>query len=310
MTPRPADLRPLIERLDKLVDGFQAHPDPAVGAGVAELIESLRALHTVGLARLLTLLAEDRDRYDRALADPLIANLLLLHDLITLDEHRLAEQALRSFAARAHAEGGDVRLLGVRDGIVRVRLAPPAATLRPEIEQALTDGLPGFQRLEVEGESTCAAAALEHWPEIAVDQGDGTASLLPAGKAQELERRLQEAKAPGQARTPSAAPRPARRVTVGRLDDLAPGTLCPNLVEGYPVLLVRAGAEVRAFRNACPGSMLPLHAGSLQGGVIACPWHGCRFDATTGARVGGEPGPPLERLPVTVEDEIVRVDLP
>ena len=310
MTRKHAHFSALIKRLDELIDHFETHADPAVRDGMPELVESLRALHTVGLARLLTLLAEDRDRYDRALADPLIANLLLLHNLITVDERRVAEQVLQPFVGRAQAKGGDVRLVGVQDGIVRLRLLGPADGLRTAIEQALADGLPGFQRLEVEAASTCAAAALEHWPEVVADSGDGTASLLPAGKAQELEKSLQEAQASDPARARSHEPRPIRRVVVGRLDELALQTLCPSLVEGYPVLLVRDGAEVRAFRNVCPGSMLPLHAGSLQGGVINCRWHGCRFDAATGARVDGQPEPPLEQLLVTVEDEIVRVDLP
>jgi nitrite reductase/ring-hydroxylating ferredoxin subunit len=88
--------------------------------------------------------------------------------------------------------------------------------------------------------------------------------------------------------------------------DLPPGTLQAVEVEGQPVLLCSTDAGVFAYRNACGGTALPLHLGTLAGGEIHCPWHGCRYDAQTGKQVGGV-GLDLMPFPVTVEDGVIRV---
>jgi nitrite reductase/ring-hydroxylating ferredoxin subunit len=88
--------------------------------------------------------------------------------------------------------------------------------------------------------------------------------------------------------------------------DLPPGTLQAVEVDGLPVLLCSLGAEVFAYRNACGGTALPLHLGTLAGGEIHCPWHGCRYDARTGKQIGGT-GIELVPFRVTVQDGMIRV---
>lgn len=79
--------------------------------------------------------------------------------------------------------------------------------------------------------------------------------------------------------------------------------------DGVAVLVVRHGGRIFAFRNVCPDTPFPLHTARLEGDAIVCPWHGCRFDLTSGAREEG-PGPGLELLPVEVEADVIRVALP
>jgi nitrite reductase/ring-hydroxylating ferredoxin subunit len=88
--------------------------------------------------------------------------------------------------------------------------------------------------------------------------------------------------------------------------DLRPGTLHGVEVDGLPVLLCSLDADVFAYRNACGGTALPLHLGTLAGGEIRCPWHGCRYDARTGKQIEGD-GIDLEPFPVTVQDGMIRV---
>jgi nitrite reductase/ring-hydroxylating ferredoxin subunit len=98
----------------------------------------------------------------------------------------------------------------------------------------------------------------------------------------------------------------ARWVDVARAGDLADGVMKAVDIEGVRVLLVRVQGEVRAFRNACPGTELPLDVGRLQGHELLCPWHGCRFDARTGARLDGGAGR-LEVFPVASRDGQVQL---
>lgn len=81
------------------------------------------------------------------------------------------------------------------------------------------------------------------------------------------------------------------------------GTLCLER-EGFPLILLRAGGELRAFVNACPHQYLPLNHRSesllsADGTKLRCSMHGAGFDAKTGEGVEG-PGAGLCLDPVPV----------
>lgn len=65
-------------------------------------------------------------------------------------------------------------------------------------------------------------------------------------------------------------------------EDLPAGSVHGIEIDLTPVLLVSTDAGTHAYRNACPGSVLPLHLGTLRDGILHCPWHGCRYEAATG----------------------------
>jgi nitrite reductase (NADH) small subunit/3-phenylpropionate/trans-cinnamate dioxygenase ferredoxin subunit len=94
------------------------------------------------------------------------------------------------------------------------------------------------------------------------------------------------------------------RVTFAQAD-LPPGSLQAVEIDGTPVLLASTAGGVFAYRNSCGGA-LPLHLGTLAGGEIRCPWHGCRFDVRTGKRLDGG-GPDLEPFRVEVRDGMIHV---
>ncbi len=54
------------------------------------------------------------------------------------------------------------------------------------------------------------------------------------------------------------------------------------------VALFRNNGEVFAVDNLCPHRKAPLSAGSVSQGVLSCPWHGARFELSSGK---GLPGP-------------------
>lgn len=106
----------------------------------------------------------------------------------------------------------------------------------------------------------------------------------------------------------ASIPPPLAWYTAARGEDVAEGALLGRDVEGERLLLARVGGEVRAYRDACPGSPMPLSTGAVREGVLLCPWHDCRFDLESGRRVDRE-GAPLEAVPLTVRDGEVRVGL-
>ena len=68
-------------------------------------------------------------------------------------------------------------------------------------------------------------------------------------------------------------------------DDVVDGRLCAVKVAGRSILLSRVHGKVCAFSAKCPHIGLSLARGSVIDGVIRCPWHGSRFDMTTGANI-------------------------
>lgn len=83
-------------------------------------------------------------------------------------------------------------------------------------------------------------------------------------------------------------------------EDLPPGSIHGLEIDRVPVLLVSTDGGIFAYRNACSGSVLPLHLGTLLDGVLHCPWHGCRYEARSGAA--------LERSQASLEAFDVRVE--
>lgn len=304
---------PRIERLDQVLGQLAVWDDLGVREKVAELVEGIRWLHAEGLKRLTDLLAEEPGLLRRALDDPQVSNLLLLYDLVIVDQHERVREVMESMRPFMRSHGGEIEVLGVEEGVVRVRLLgschgcpSSTATLRQGIEQALAERLPGFRGIVVEGEDPLAGAEEAGNARLnGRDGGDGRAaagepvSFVPVQRLLDLEEQITATETEEGAVGPWEA-------DLGPLDGLPSGTLHGALVDNYPILLIRRGTQVLAYQNTCPGSLLPLHLGAVEGGIVTCPWHGCRFRVETGERLAGT-GPPLHALGARVEGGRVRV---
>jgi nitrite reductase/ring-hydroxylating ferredoxin subunit len=66
------------------------------------------------------------------------------------------------------------------------------------------------------------------------------------------------------------------------------GLLAATLPDGTRVVVIRRGETVTALEDECSHQAMPLSAGTIcEDGTIECPWHGARFDATSGRCVQG-----------------------
>ena len=97
------------------------------------------------------------------------------------------------------------------------------------------------------------------------------------------------------------------QVNAGDLEDLPTDRGVP--IAGGRAVVVRVGDEVFAYRNECLHQASPLDGGLVKDGVLTCPLHFWRYDATTGAKCS-EPRLRLESYPVEVASGSVRVMLP
>ena len=53
-------------------------------------------------------------------------------------------------------------------------------------------------------------------------------------------------------------------------------------VDGREIVLCRVNGEVCALDGICTHEDLPLDGGTVEDGVLTCPWHGARYDVRSG----------------------------
>jgi pyruvate oxidase len=81
---------------------------------------------------------------------------------------------------------------------------------------------------------------------------------------------------------PSATPTAEAWHRVADSDELADGSLKEVVVAGTVLVLTRIGSRYGALNNQCPHAGGPLAQGSLENGLLVCPWHGREYDPLTG----------------------------
>jgi nitrite reductase/ring-hydroxylating ferredoxin subunit len=54
-------------------------------------------------------------------------------------------------------------------------------------------------------------------------------------------------------------------------------------VEGKRIAVFNVGGRYHAIDDTCPHRGGPLSEGVLEGEVVTCPWHGSKFNVTSGA---------------------------
>jgi Fe-S cluster biogenesis protein NfuA len=135
-----------------------------------ELVQALLDLYGDGLRRIVAFVAE-RDE-DGALArafagDELVSHLLLLHGLHPVPLERRVRAALDEVRPYLESHGGNVELLSVDDGVVRLGLEgscngcpSSAVTLKLAIEDAIHKAAPDVERIEADGAAPPAPAPL------------------------------------------------------------------------------------------------------------------------------------------------------
>ena len=244
-----------VRRLDDLVTQVEREGDQRALA----LLQLIDAIHRPALEALAT---GDPDH-------PVARALLAMYDLAPVDDAVLVEEALDEVRPYVESHGGQLDLLGVDDGVVRVSLsgscqgcAGSDVTLRRRVEEVVRERYAGFRELVAEE------------PRVVV---------LPIAGMRRPE--FREVAAEG----------------------LAPGGLRAVEVDGVSVLLANVEGELYALRNACAVDGLALEGGKLSGFVLVCPWHNCAYDVRTGRRADGAEEDGLTPVPLALGDHSVQV---
>ncbi|MDP9071153.1 MAG: Rieske (2Fe-2S) protein [Actinomycetota bacterium] len=94
------------------------------------------------------------------------------------------------------------------------------------------------------------------------------------------------------------------------LDELSEERPVQAVLSGTAIVLVLRGDHVFALADRCSYRGAPLHRGSVSGGAIVCPEHGCTFDLEDGAVLGGPASIPQPWLEARVREGRVELRAP
>jgi nitrite reductase/ring-hydroxylating ferredoxin subunit len=73
------------------------------------------------------------------------------------------------------------------------------------------------------------------------------------------------------------------KVLVAKMSELKPGSMKQCQVEGQDdIVVANVDGALCAMRGICNHAGGPLGEGTLEGGIITCPWHGSKWDVKTG----------------------------
>ncbi len=90
--------------------------------------------------------------------------------------------------------------------------------------------------------------------------------------------------------------------------DLNPGEAKVIEVQGKTLALFNVDGTFYALDNTCLHRGGPLGEGELEGSVVTCPWHGWRWDVTSGANTNN-PAVLVACFPVKVEGTGVFIEI-
>lgn len=72
------------------------------------------------------------------------------------------------------------------------------------------------------------------------------------------------------------------KVLVGKTSEIGEGKMTHVTAAGKEILVANVGGTYYATGNTCTHSGAELHEGTLDGKELTCPWHGSKWDITTG----------------------------
>jgi Fe-S cluster biogenesis protein NfuA/nitrite reductase/ring-hydroxylating ferredoxin subunit len=281
-----AEARERVARVETLLEEVESLPDPGARDKATQMAGALLDLYGEGLARIVGRLAESDGAEGLAAAlteDELVSHLLLLHDLHPVDVETRVVGALDEVRPYLESHGGDVELLEVAEGVVRLRLqgscsgCPSSAmTLKLAIEDAIHKAAPEVEAVEADG----ASEAEEEKPKLLQLEVRGP---LAAG--------------------PDAGSEGGVAWTMaGGLAELGGGTTTVKRVAGERVLFMKLGTTPYAYRSACPGCGQSLESATLRAAELTCPGCGDRYDVQRAGRCLDVPERYLEPIPLLETD--------
>ncbi|MDT4953889.1 MAG: hypothetical protein QOJ02_2027 [Acidobacteriota bacterium] len=281
-----------MQQVEGLIRKIENLPDVEARASALELVQSLMDFHGAGLDRLMEIVAEAGEPgyaiFDNFARDGLVGSLLLLYGLHPVPLETRVTQALEKVRPYLDSHGGNVELIGITDGTVRLRLqgscksCPSSSmTLKLAIEEAIYEAAPDVVAIEAEGVTEQPAPT--GFVQIGKSNGNGGAAHPVNGKSWE---------------------------EVSDVHLLAQSSVRMMDVRGRSILFCRLGESLYAYGNTCPGCGKPLQDARLEMTNLICSTCGQQYDVIRAGRGLDQPDLHLEPFPLLMEQGRAKVALP
>jgi Fe-S cluster biogenesis protein NfuA/nitrite reductase/ring-hydroxylating ferredoxin subunit len=278
----------LVQRVQELQTLLDSAEGSEARALAEELVSTIVQMYGAGLERILETLLEAGPEGARIAAglgeDPLVATLLLIHDLHPVPLEERVQAALDSVRPYMDSHGGNVELLSLSDGIARIRLqgscsdcSASSVTLELAIKQALEDAAPDLEGLEVEGVAPQMTG-------LALPMTDASGTELPVVMS------------------------PAW-LDLDGLAEAPEGSLTAVAIAGAELIVANVDGTLLAYRDACAQCGGQLRDGTLAAGALRCPSCERSFFLPRAGRSMDEERLQLEPVPLLREQGRVKVAL-
>ena len=180
----------VLPRIAELAETLTAHDDANVVATAGELLDWIDVFHANGVGRMVEMVRDWRGDIllESFAADPVVGTLLNAYGLGGATDTEAARVAVQTALAEVrpylHSHGGDMEVVHLEDGVVRLKLhgtcdgcTAADATIIERVETALQQHWGDFRRIEVE-EMTAEA----HPPPMTGSTGSVTTGLQIKGR--------------------------------------------------------------------------------------------------------------------------------
>ena len=293
-----------IEKIEGLVRKIESLPDAEARTTAIALMQALMEFHGSALDRMMELIAESGEAgyavFDSFAQDDQVGSLLLLYGLHPLPLEQRVTQALDKVRPYLDSHGGNVELLAIDDGVVRLRMqgscksCPSSAmTLKLAIEEAIYAAAPDVLAIEAEGVEQTPSPSQSGFVQI------GKTANAGSGKGNGR----------GNGNGNGANGKHAWQ-DVNELASLAQSSVQIMEVGGRSVLFCRLGESFYAYGNNCPGCGQLLQNAHLEVTNLVCPHCHQQYDVIRAGRGLDQPSLHLEPFPLLFEGGRARVALP
>lgn len=159
----------ILPRIAALAESLSSHSDADVAGTAGELLDWIDVFHAQGLGALVEMIREWRGEIflEHVAAHPVAGLLLTAYGLGPDADESVAQRAVQAALAEVrpylHSHGGDMEVVSIADGVVRLRLhgmcdgcSASSATLTGRVEGALRTHWLDFRRLDTEEATTAS----------------------------------------------------------------------------------------------------------------------------------------------------------
>jgi len=98
-------------------------------------------------------------------------------------------------------------------------------------------------------------------------------------------------------------------VRVATTSELVPGQAKKVEVDGKTIALFNLEGTYHAIDDTCTHRGGPLSEGDVEGHVVTCPWHGAKFNVTSGEVLGPPARAGVASYPTRVSGPDIEVEL-